>query len=544
MHCYTRNVSKANLENKNSCYAGTLSTRGLSTTIIGHLGRLTASHPCTRALSPQVRNYYKFEVTTVHLDGRIYSRYHYLNLLPSVIMKLGDLAVFITVLCASARGAEAYCSASPVVASQMTLPLHLDALPTASPQILNLETVKTHCEVIPLGWGRDDSAQIMKAAALCGNGGTITLPAHYTYTISQRLYMQLNNARLNVHGILSFTPDLGYWINNSHRVQFQNMSTAWIIEGNNFEVDGGGWQQGGINGNGQAWYGRAAGQSNQYGRPIALSVYNSNNVTVNNFAFYQPQFWSIFAQDSKNISFTNIYINGTNTDPYGNGSNWATNIDGIDTMRVDQLRLENWSFRGGDDCFAPKGNSTNMVLRNMTCVGGGIAFGSVGQFPGSPDYITNVSVTDVHVSQLIDPVYGGANVSGGAYFKSWVGVEMGNPPQGGGGGTGRVSNVTFHNLTVKDTTQAVYINKCYYKVPAQAGFCDTSTFEFQDLNFEDVSGTVHSAVGINLNCSLAAPCHNIAFSNLSIQQTGANRTASIALQNAYNVTGVENGTGI
>jgi hypothetical protein len=103
--------------------------------------------------------------------------------------------------------------------------------------------------------------------------------------------MRLTHARLNVHGLLSFTPDLGYWIENSHRVQFQNMSTAWIIEGIDFIVDGGGWQQGGINGNGQAWYGRATGQSNQYGRPISLSIFNSTNVSINNFAFYQPQFW-------------------------------------------------------------------------------------------------------------------------------------------------------------------------------------------------------------------------------------------------------------
>ena len=459
------------------------------------------------------------------------------------VVKTNDFAVILTTLFGCVYSAEAYCSPYTARASQLTLPLHQESASLTSPPIsISNETVGARCEVIPLGWGRDDSAQIMRAAELCGTGGIITLPAPYTYTISSRLYMKLDRARLNVHGILSFTPDLGYWIENSHRVQFQNMSTAWIIEGNDFVVDGGGWQQGGINGNGQAWYGRAAGRSNQYGRPISLTIYNSNNVTINNFAFYQPQFWSIWAQDCKRLAFTNIFINGTNTDPAGNGTNYATNIDGIDTMRVDQLRLENWSFRGGDDCFAPKGNSTNMILRNMTCVGGGIAFGSVGQYPGHPDYITNVSVSDVHVSQLIDPVYGGANVGGGAYFKSWVGVEMGSPPQGGGGGTGRVSNVTFRNLIVQNTTQAIYINKCYYKVADQAAFCDTSTFEFQDLTFENISGTVSSAVGVNLNCSIAAPCQNLAFDNISLQRSGDNSTATIRMQNAYNVTGDKDAT--
>ncbi|THY49965.1 pectin lyase-like protein [Aureobasidium pullulans] len=239
---------------------------------------------------------------------------------------------------------------------------------------------------------------------------------------------------------------------------------------------------------------------------------------------------------------TNIYINGINTDPAGNSSNYAINIDGIDTMRVDQMRLENWKFQGGDDCFAPKGNSTNMVLRNFTCIGGGIAFGSVGQYYGHPDFITNISVSDIRVSQKIDTKYGGAAVAAGAYFKSWAGVEMGNPPQGGGGGTGRVSNATFDNLIVENTTQAVYINKCYFKVPAQGAYCDTSTFEFQNFNFNNISGTVRTPIGVNLNCSQAAPCRELKFSELNLRQSKTNKTAIAVFENAQNVFGLSEGT--
>lgn len=257
------------------------------------------------------------------------------------------------------------------------------------------------CVVTPLGWGQDDSAQIMAAVEACGTDGIITLPAPYVYTISRRMYMRLTRSRLNVFGTLSLTPDLGYWIDNSHRVEFQNQSTAWIVEGEDFIIDGGGWAQGGIEGNGQAWYGRAAGHSNQYGRPIPLSIYNSTNATVTNFAIRQPQFWSFWVQDSFEVTLSSIYINSTNTDPAGNASNWETNIDGLDSMRIKGLYLSDWVFHGGDDCFAPKGNSTNMVLRNITCVGGGIAFGSIGQYPAAPDYILNVSVSDISVAQAV-----------------------------------------------------------------------------------------------------------------------------------------------
>ncbi|CDW99721.1 hypothetical protein [Sporisorium scitamineum] len=250
----------------------------------------------------------------------------------------------------------------------------------------------------------------------------------------------------------------------------------------------------------------------------------------------------MWVQDSRNVHINNIFINGTNTDPAGNSSNYAINIDGIDTMRVDGLHLHNWNFRGGDDCFAPKGNTTNVVLHNLTCVGGGIAFGSVGQYLGSPDYITNVSVSDIKVIGEVSPLYGGATPAGGAYFKSRVGVSMGTPPQGGGGGTGRVSNVTFNNMEVKNTTQSVFINKCYYKVKDQANFCDTSTFQFDDLSFNNFSGTVRSADGINLNCSSIAPCHNISFTSVNLSSQLTNKTATTVLTNTVNVTGVTNKT--
>lgn len=395
------------------------------------------------------------------------------------------------------------------------------------------------CVVIPLGWGQDDSSQILAAVERCGINGTINLPAPYVFTISRRMHMRLENSRLEVFGTLLFSPDLIYWIDNSFRVEFQNQSTAWIVEGQNFEIDGGGFMRGGIDGSGQVFMSHSAGHSNQFGRPISLSIYNSSDVIIKDFSIRQPQFWSFWIQDSYNVELSGIYINGTNTDPYGNSSNYETNIDGLDSLRVDHLLVRDWLFHGGDDCLAPKGNTSNMVISNLTCIGGGIAFGSIGQYVDSPDYIFNVSATNVSVSQQVDPRRGGAIVSGGAYFKSWVGVSVGLPPQGGGGGTGRLSNVSFSGLSTHNTSQAVYINKCYFKVPEQANYCDTSTLEFENLHFSDISGTVNGKIGVALNCSAAAPCSDITFSNVHLKSSASNDTANLTCVNARNVSGLQ-----
>ncbi|UJO21503.1 Putative galacturan 1,4-alpha-galacturonidase A [Fulvia fulva] len=345
------------------------------------------------------------------------------------------------------------------------------------------------------------------------------------------MHMKLQNARLEVFGTLSFEPDLLYWIQNSFRIEFQNQSTSWIVEGHDIEIDEGGWAQGGVNGNGQAWMTRTQGRSNQFGRPIPLTIFNSTNVSVKNFSIRQPQFWTFYAQDVQHLEMSGIFINGTNTDPAGNRSNYETNIDGFNGVRVNHARLADWYFHGGDDCIALKGNSTNFAISNITCLGGGIAFGSIGQYKESPDFVSNVTAQDISVAKDIRPPTGGAGVSGGAYFKSWVGVEAGQPPQGGGGGTGRVDNITFTGLSVQNVTNAIFVNKCYFKVPSQAQHCDTSTLVFGDLTFSNVSGTVKGSTGVSLNCSAAAPCQDIKLEDVRLASV-ANKSVALTCVNA------------
>lgn len=84
--------------------------------------------------------------------------------------------------------------------------------------------------------------------------------------------------------------------------------------------------------------------------------------------------------------------------------------DGLDTWNSRDIVVRNWIVTNGecsdllmmkprpanqfkgDDCVAAKGNTTNLLVQNVTCHGGaGMTIGSVGQYPLTPDYVENVT---------------------------------------------------------------------------------------------------------------------------------------------------------
>ena len=126
---------------------------------------------------------------------------------------------------------------------------------------------------------------------------------------------------------------------------------------------------------------------------------------------------------SQNILLENIYVNSTSST--GSASR---NTDGADTLFSDSITFRGWTVDNGDDAIALKANSTNILVED--CVfytGQGFALGSIGQYLGVYEVIENVIVRNV---TLLGTAYG-------AYFKTWTGVQVDFPPNGGGGGLGR-----------------------------------------------------------------------------------------------------------
>ena len=69
--------------------------------------------------------------------------------------------------------------------------------------------------------------------------------------------------------------------------------------------------------------------SNEPGRPITITIFNSTDVYVDNLNITQPQFWAVFITYSRNITMNNVYVNATSDDKWG-----TVNTDGADTVSI------------------------------------------------------------------------------------------------------------------------------------------------------------------------------------------------------------------
>ncbi|KAJ7934180.1 putative polygalacturonase [Mycena leptocephala] len=387
------------------------------------------------------------------------------------------------------------------------------------------------CTVHAAGRGIDDVPAILAAFAECGKGGKVVLPSA-NYTIAQPMITHLENGSFDLHGYLSFTPDIDYWIANSYRFPFQNQSIGWHITGNDFVVDGHG--TGGVFGNGQVWYSWARGAGNLFGRPMSVSITNATRAVIKNFRIIQPQFWSSLVWNSTDILLTDFYVNATNMDPAAGKANWVQNTDGSDTYESKRITYQNWIYQGGDDCIAFKPNSTQIAVRNVSCTSvNGMTFGSVGQYPSSFDILQDIFIEDVQNHRT-------AQLDGGAYFKSWIGVNVNTPPNGGGGGSGYCKNVTIKNLHIINATVPLLLTSELTYDQLNASYANTSTFVWDDIHFHNVTGTSNTGLVIEFECSTAAPCSGWSFENINLTPVDASTNASddTICHNFFNYTGL------
>jgi hypothetical protein len=127
---------------------------------------------------------------------------------------------------------------------------------------------------------------------------------------------------------------------------------------------------------------------------------------------------------SENVLLQDIYVNNTS-----NSGSVSSNTDGANTIYSKNIEFARWSVTNGDDSISMKANSTNILIRDSQFYRGlGISFGSIGQYKGVYETIENVVARNITCYETTHA----------SYIKTWTGQQVGYPPNGGGGGLGRM----------------------------------------------------------------------------------------------------------
>jgi galacturan 1,4-alpha-galacturonidase len=100
-----------------------------------------------------------------------------------------------------------------------------------------------------------------------------------------------------------------------------------------------------------------------------------------------------------------------------------------------------------------KPNSTNVCVQGLDCYGShGISIGSLGQYVNETDIVENIYIYNNSLT----------NSSDGARIKVWPGIQTSfQTLLNGGGGLGRVRNVTYNLFRNVNNDRAITITQCY-----------------------------------------------------------------------------------
>ncbi|KAK7917752.1 hypothetical protein PG985_011360 [Apiospora marii] len=357
----------------------------------------------------------------------------------------------------------------------------------------------------------DDSPAILDAFSQCNDGGRAVFSQNQTYVIGTAMdWTFLSHIDIDIQGKILFTANTTYWQANSFKFGFQNVTSFFKLGGSDVWIYGGGT----VDGNGQVWYDAHANDIYTL-RPVLFGIDGLHNSVISDLVLrYSPQYYH-FVANSTNVVFNNIDIAGRSTSKHA-----AKNTDGWDTYRSDGVTIQNSVINNGDDCVAFKPNSTNILVQNLFCNGShGISVGSLGQYAGTYDIVEDIWVGNISMH----------NASDGARIKVWP-----NTPSAisgdlqGGGGDGRVRNITYCGMAIDNVDYAIEIDQCYGQKNLTLCLQYPSPLTISDIVFEKFQGRTSKKyqplIGA-LACSSDKACANIRAQDINVMSPNGTRDA-------------------
>jgi galacturan 1,4-alpha-galacturonidase len=172
------------------------------------------------------------------------------------------------------------------------------------------------------------------------------------------------------------------------------------------------------------------------------------------------------------------------------------------------------------DCVSLKPNSSDILVQSLFCNGShGISVGSLGQYVGEFDVVESVMVSNISLH----------NGSDGARIKVWPNTSSTlSLDLQGGGGAGRVRNITFEDMTVDNVDYAVQITQCYGQRNLTLCRQHPSLVMIENVFFRRFRGQTsrkYQPLIASLACSSAHGCNDIYASDINVVSPGGTRQA-------------------
>ncbi|KEY72818.1 hypothetical protein S7711_04407 [Stachybotrys chartarum IBT 7711] len=363
------------------------------------------------------------------------------------------------------------------------------------------------CYVNPACETRGDSAKnILKSFHECNNGGTVVLDKVYWINSPIDLTF-LRHVDMVITGEIHFDDsDVYYWNDNSFKYTFQNQSVFWKIGGEDVNIYGDlSNDQSLIDGHGQKYWEEI--QTNRaLFRPMLLSLEGLHGGTMSNIRMRNPPNWFNIIANSTDIIISDMDLVAKATDGVQ-----IANSDGWDTYRSDNIVIQNSNIINTDDCVSFKPNSTNVIIQGLVCDGShGISVGSLGQYVNVTDIVEDLFIYNISMS----------NASDGARIKVWPGAYTDFQQHlVGGGGLGRVRNVTYDTFYHYNNDRVITITQCYGQ--SNLTFCEEhpANLTIEDItmrNFWGQASARNDPEAGTLVCSARDRCSNIRVENVTV----------------------------
>lgn len=373
---------------------------------------------------------------------------------------------------------------------------------------------------------RDDARVIYHAFKECNNGGTIILDQ--TYLISSPLDLTfLRHIDVVLTGEIHFDDsDVYYWAENSFKFNFQNQSVFWKWGGEDVNIYGDLSKEGSvIDGRGQRYW-KEIETNKSLLRPMLFAFDGMKGATMSNLRMRNTPNWFNIIANSTDILISNMDLRVESLDGVK-----IANSDGWDTYRSDRVVIQDSVVLNTDDCVSFKPNSTNIVVQNLDCTGShGISVGSLGQYANETDIVENLYIYNVSL----------ANSSDGARIKVWPGIQTSfQALLNGGGGLGRVKNVTYDLFRNVNNDRAITITQCYgqknqtlcYEHPVSVPLpmkskskarthTQQANLTIEDITIKNMYGTTSESLDPQagtLICSAPDRCSNIRAENITVR---------------------------